>query len=299
MKTRFKLYLLTFFLLVLLFALQKPLFMLRYLGIYKECPLLDWLKVMWYGLPLDFSVAGYLCIIPGLLLIISIWTRRRWVRRTAKIYFLIVSFLMAMVFVIDLVLYKYWGFRLDATPLFYFFSSPKDAFASVSVWTVLGGLLLILLLTLVLYFIFWVCLLRTNKLERKLLPLNPLLFTLLFILVMGLLILPIRGGVTVSTMNVGKVYFSENIRLNHAATNPIFSLLESLSKQKDFGQQYRFEKEENADKLFAQLLDPQVAGSSNKAAVPGDTLAPKHIDVLNNQRPNVLFIILESFSSRR
>ena len=118
-------------------------------------------------------MAGYLCIIPGLLLIISIWTRRRWVRRTAKIYFLIVSFLMAMVFVIDLVLYKYWGFRLDATPLFYFFSSPKDAFASVSVWTVLGGLLLILLLTLVLYFIFWVCLLRTNKLERKLLPLNP------------------------------------------------------------------------------------------------------------------------------
>ncbi len=298
MKTRFKLYLLTFFLLVLLFALQKPLFMLRYLGIYKECPLLDWLKVMWHGLPLDFSVAGYLCIIPGLLLIISIWTRRRWVRRTAKIYFLIVSFLMAMVFVIDLVLYKYWGFRLDATPLFYFFSSPKDAFASVSVWTVLGGLLLILLLTLVLYFIFWVCLLRTNKLERKLLPLNPLLFTLLFILVMGLLILPIRGGVTVSTMNVGKVYFSENIRLNHAATNPIFSLMESLSKQKDFGQQYRFEKEENADKLFAQLLDPQVAGSSIKAAAPGDTLAPKHIDVLNNQRPNVLFIILESFSSK-
>ena len=120
MKTRFKLYLLTFFLFVLLFVLQKPLFMLRYLGIYKECPLLDWLKVMWHGLPLDFSVAGYLTIIPGLLLIVSIWTRRRWVRRTAKIYFLIVSFLMSMVFVVDLILYKYWGFRLDATPLFYF-----------------------------------------------------------------------------------------------------------------------------------------------------------------------------------
>ncbi len=105
MKTRFKLFLLTFFLFVLLFVLQKPLFMLRYLGIYKECPLLDWLKVMWHGLPLDFSVAGYLTIIPGLLLIVSIWTRRRWVRRTAKIYFLIVSFLMSIVFVVDLILY--------------------------------------------------------------------------------------------------------------------------------------------------------------------------------------------------
>ena len=298
MKTRFKLYLLTFFLFVLLFVLQKPLFMLRYLGIYKECPLLDWLKVMWHGLPLDFSVAGYLTIIPGLLLIVSIWTRRRWVRRTAKIYFLIVSFLMSMVFVVDLILYKYWGFRLDATPLFYFFSSPKDAFASVSVWTVIGGFLAILLLTAVLYFIFWICLLRTNKLEKKLLPLNPLLFTILFLLLLALLILPIRGGVTVSTMNVGKVYFSENIRLNHAATNPIFSLLESLSKQKNFGQQYRFEKKEDADKLFSGMLDPQVKGSSVKAAAPGDSLAQKHIDVLNTDRPNVLFIILESFSNK-
>ena len=38
-------------------------------------------------------------------------------------------------------------------------------------------------------------------------------------------------------MNTGKVYFSTNQRLNHAAINPAFSLMESLSKQKDFGKQ--------------------------------------------------------------
>ena len=293
MKTRFKLYILTFFLFVLLFAVQKPVFMLRYLDLFKDNGGGDWLKVMWHGLPLDLSLAGYLSIIPGLLLIVSIWTRRHWVRRTAKVYFLVVSLLMSMAFVVDLVLYRYWGFRLDATPLFYFFSSMKDAMASVSAWMVVGGLLSVMLLTVLHYFVFWLVLLRSRRLEKKLLPLNPVPFTLLFLLALAVLILPIRGGVTVSTMNVGKVYFSENIRLNHAATNPVFSLMESLSKQRDFGSQYRFEKEADADRLFSQMLDPQVKGKQD-----GDSVKHNHIDVLNTTRPNVLFIIMESFSNK-
>lgn len=52
------------------------------------------------------------------------------------------------------------------------------------------------------------------------------------LLLTGLLFIPIRGGFTVSTMNTGKVYFSTNLRLNHAAINPAFSLMESLSKQR-------------------------------------------------------------------
>ena len=58
----------------------------------------------------------------------------------AAILFLFLSY-SSVIFTVDLGLYEYWGFRLDATPLFYFFSSPKDAVASVSVWMVVGGIL--------------------------------------------------------------------------------------------------------------------------------------------------------------
>ena len=69
----------------------------------------------------------------------------------------------------------------------------------------------------------------------------------------GLLFIPIRGGFTVSTMNTGKVYFSSNQRLNHAAINPAFSLMESLSnKKKDFGKQYRFMEAAQADELIKE-----------------------------------------------
>ena len=70
-------------------------------------------------------------------------------------------------------------------------------------------------------------------------------------------------------MNTGKVYFSSNQRLNHAAINPAFSLMESLSKQKDFGKQYRFMEAAQADELIKNLVDPSVLDST--AVVP-DTL---------------------------
>ena len=56
-----------------------------------------------------------------------------------------------------------------------------------------------------------------------------------------------------STMNVGKVYFSDRMALNHAAINPVFSLMSSLSKSEDFSSQYRFFEPEKADVIFEPL----------------------------------------------
>ena len=49
---------------VALFMLQKPLFMLYHFSSYRDESLIDWFKVMLYGLKLDCSMAGYLTIIP-------------------------------------------------------------------------------------------------------------------------------------------------------------------------------------------------------------------------------------------
>ena len=92
----------------------------------------------------------------------------------------------------------------------------------------------------VLYAVFYGILLQKNLLLRMKLPYRRLKVSGILLLMTGLLFIPIRGGFTVSTMNVGKVYFSAEQRLNHAAINPAFSLMESLAKQKDFSKQYRF-----------------------------------------------------------
>lgn len=289
MKERLKYYVGIYLLFVLVFALQKPLFMFYYRELFRAADWTDWFRVAFHGLLLDCSLAGYLTIVPGLLLAATIWSHNRGWRKAAKIYFAMVSLLLSGVLIIDLALYQYWGFRLDTTPFFYFFSSPKDAMASISLWTVAGGVAAILTVGWLYYALFYFCILRSPRLEKRALPPNRPLFTLIFVLLIGLLIIPIRGGFSVSTMNVGKVYFSENIHLNHAATNPLFSLLASSEKQADFKDQYRYMDDARARRLVADLLDPEVLKQQKQA--PDEQL-------LNIRRPNILFVVMESFSSK-
>ncbi len=115
------------------------------------------LLVIWNGLPLDLSLAGYLTAIPGLLFIASAWTLSKTLRSIWNGYYFFIAILLAVIFIVALGLYEYWGFRLDATPLFYFFSSPKDAFASMNIWQMIGGIIAMIVYASLLYVIFlWV-----------------------------------------------------------------------------------------------------------------------------------------------
>ncbi|MBQ1768240.1 MAG: hypothetical protein IIZ91_03910, partial [Oscillospiraceae bacterium] len=123
------------------FLLQKPLFMIWYQGLYADAGFKGYLSVMLHGLPLDLSMAGYLVSVPLLLVLISVWKSNSLLRIVAKCWLGASAVLVAFAFLLNLILYEYWGFPLDSTPLFYFFSSPKDAFASMGLVGILLGLL--------------------------------------------------------------------------------------------------------------------------------------------------------------
>ncbi|MDR0894862.1 MAG: sulfatase-like hydrolase/transferase [Prevotellaceae bacterium] len=273
---------------LLLFVLQKPLFMLFHHSLYADAGWIDRLQVMWHGLPLDLSLAAYLTVIPGCFAIFSVWTLSDTFRRICIGYYVVIAVLMSVIFVVNIGLYGYWGFPLDATPLFYVVSSPADALASITFGQILmgaGGMVAYAaLLCLLFYGVF-----RTIWKRLRLLY-DRIRATWVLLLLTALLFIPIRGGFSVATMNVGQVYFSNNLQLNHAAVNPIFSLMESLSKQKDFGKQYRFMSAERADEQMRQLVDPAVAAGDSATGALRDTL-------FTMQRPDVLIVILESFSS--
>jgi phosphoglycerol transferase MdoB-like AlkP superfamily enzyme len=113
-------------------------------------------------------------------------------------------------------------------------------------------------------------------------PRNPVWTSLVLVLLTGVLFLPIRGGVTVSTMNISHAYFSDRLFLNHAAINPVFNFFYSLNKQDNFESQYQFYDKDEAELIFKQLHEQ-----------PGDTIRPS---LLRVDRPNIILFILESFS---
>lgn len=291
---------------VVLFVLQKPLFLFLEKGsatqpvdnIFAELP-----AVIWHGLPLDLSMAGYLSVIPGLLSIAVVWLKRDLVKPIMNIYFIIASLFITCSFVLNASLYPYWKYPLDSTPLFYFFTSPADAIASVSIWQVILSIVILIVLTVGVWFT-----LRMRGEKRQRYSRYSYGYggfgsgkrnrfddfdrhrgrtSIILLLLTGLLFLPIRGGITVSTMNTGQAYYSQNAYLNHSAVNPLFSLFESITHQEDFASQYRFMKDKEADKIFASM-----ASTSDENTYPLLNEA-----TFKKGTPDILIVIMESFAS--
>lgn len=291
---------------VVLFVLQKPLFLFLEKSsatqpvdnIFTELP-----AVIWHGLPLDLSMAGYLSVIPGFLSIAVVWLKRDLVKPIMNIYFIIASLFITCSFLLNASLYPYWKYPLDSTPLFYFFTSPADAIASVSIWQVILSIVILIVLTVGVWFT-----LRMRGEKRQQYSRYSYGYggfgsgkrnrfddfdrhrgrtSIILLLLTGLLFLPIRGGITVSTMNTGQAYYSQNAYLNHSAVNPLFSLLESITHQEDFASQYRFMKDKEADKIFATMTstsDENTYPLLNEATFKKGT-------------PDILIVIMESFAS--
>ncbi len=265
-------------------VILKPVFMFYNHSAFKDCNFTDYLAVIWHGLPMDVSVAGYFTIIPALLALISIWLHPALIRILHRTYLALASFLISIVYCTDAVLYGFWQFRIDSTPFFYFLSSPKDALASVPIWWVLLGIVVVLLLTAMLFFI--LCKTIGTFPESKGIAKDRLIASGVMVVVLALLFVPIRGSLGTSTMNLGRVYYSENQKLNHAAINPCFSLLSSLMNDEDTKDQYRFMAADEANKLFSQITDKTKQGGTDAV-----------FKLLNTNRPNIVMVVLESFSA--
>ena len=280
MKERLLTFVKIYVLFVCLFAVQKPLFMLFYADLYAGEPWTACFDVILHGLPLDLSVAGYLSALPGLLLIASAWSCGRWLRVVFQAYFILISLLIGVIFVIDLVLYEYWGFRLDGTALMYL-DAPKEVLANVDWWMGIRQTLFFAACTALLVWLYRL-LVRRLFLPAGRIPLRGV-WSLVLLLLGGFDFLAIRGGVGASVANVSKVCFSSEAFLNHAATNPLFSLLSSLGDNEDYAAAYPFYDTETLDAHFAALR-------GDDPAQRPDTL------LLTTRRPNVVVVILESFA---
>ena len=106
----------------------------------------DWLLVMWHGLPIDLSVAAYLTVLPVLFVIVSVWIQSFRLKSVMRVYDLLVSWVIAFIFVGDAALYPFWGFKLDAS-VFFYLRTPKEAFASISALSVVLGIVAVVQFT--------------------------------------------------------------------------------------------------------------------------------------------------------
>lgn len=256
-----------FILTLLIFILQKPLFMIYNADIDPSVGFIDYLAVIGHGLPLDITTTAYTLVVPWLVMLIGRLFPRLDILRLLRPYYLILSPLLALVFVADTVMYSFWHFKLDST-VFLYTDKPAAAFASVSPLFLLGCLLAVILLAAVYGWAYWIVIYMVNA---RLLLFHLLLAPILFLM--------IRGGVGESTANVTKAYYSDNPYLNHAAVNSSFSLFYSLCHQQDFAAEFQY----YADDAEREEL---IQGIFHTDSYTTDTL-------LRTPRPNIILIVWE------
>lgn len=280
MKSACKKLILTFLTFVALFALQRGVFVAIYCHLEPKASASQWFGAFLHGLPLDLSMGGYLTIIPAILIIFGM---TRWSVKTLwpeRVYYGLAALLLSVVSVLDIVLYSYWGQRLDYTPIFYFSTSPSAALASAGFFQALGGVTAILLLAAA---IFWLLMKTVGSIRVQ--PARSWKSVAWMVPVTALLFLPIRGSLTVQPVNISKAYFCDLQRVNQSAINPAFNLMYSLKQQGDIDSQCRFMEPDKAATMVAALHAP----------VPTDSVAAPWLR--KAPLPDVYIVILESFSS--
>jgi phosphoglycerol transferase MdoB-like AlkP superfamily enzyme len=237
------------------------------------------LRIFGHGLRLDLSASGYIALFVTAIMILGISFAGRFIPVFISIFTKTLIVLISFLVVLDAGLYSFWGFRLDTTPLMYL-KTPAAMMASITVGMLIKGFISWILLSgLAIY-----CFQRTiensfrTQLDKGTWKEIPLLLVFA-----GCLVLPIRGGVGVAPLNTGSAYHSDRLFANHAAINVVWNAGFSLTEVNDHLKGYQFMTPEQAQEIF----DKQHAN-----------LVSEPLDILNAKSPNILIIILESFTAK-
>lgn len=276
--------LLLFFILV--FFIGKIIFVLYNAnGGPESCSMADFWDVVRHGFSLDFSTSLYFVAVPLLVVLASLWVKA-WhlLRGGLKVYYLLIALLVALAIIADAALYEFWHFKLDSS-FFQYLDSTGDAFASVSTGYIVVRLLAVALLV----WGIWKGLVKITPKELASLSMGKRITdTLICLLLIPLMVIGIRGGLDVSTTNIGQVYYSGNQFLNHSAVNPVFSFLSSLGKVSQANETeklYHFYDSAELEAYRGKLFPEADAGSLS------DTL-------LNTRHPNILLVLMEGCGGR-
>ncbi len=293
---------------IIAFVIQKPLFML--FNPIDNLVFSDWINVIIHGFKLDFCFSAYLLFIPIVFLIVRVFVRYN-IKKTLFVYNLVLQIIITIIFAIDCVLYSYWGFRIDSTLIFYL----RDFGESLNSVTFKDLLMFLLISAIYFSFVFFFYkytiqkILSINPSKSTTTPLSHKTLHKIINLLVLIIFIPVfaicsRGGFSTATANVGMVYYTDNQKLNLAAVNPLFNLMYSLTKNEDFGSKYQFYNANFAyqefNKLFSNTPLDSLTTQSNvsKNSLNNSTTPLGTSSYLSTQRPNVLIIMLESFSAR-
>ncbi|OJV52068.1 MAG: hypothetical protein BGO31_08070 [Bacteroidetes bacterium 43-16] len=275
LKKRFLIALLYFVFWYLYFVLARIAFLAFYADSAGLLSTGELLRTFSYGFKLDASAAAYAAFIPTFLLVLTCAWPAKWLRYFYNIFSAILILLFTGVIIGDIALYSHWGFRMDATPFFYL-KDISTASASLNTSSIVGYIALLLIVSSIVYLVYHV--MFRNRFQQ-LASVKSLWLTVPAFVLLGI---TIRGGLGISPLNVSYAYFSNHLFANHAAINPVWNVGSGIFDYQKLNKSYAYFSEEQEAGYLKDLYRKK----------------EDRTELLKVKKPNVLLVIVESFTSK-
>lgn len=259
---------------LIFFALGRILFILLGLESIEKEGLGEILLSFTAALRLDLTTISFILIIPLLLFFVSKWIKSKVHNRIIRIYHYILIPVVVLVTIAGIRLFHEWGSLINYRAMVFMFE-PDSITGSVAI------LDLLILIFFAGSFIA-VAVIIFNKIIKFPVPgeKKSWLITLVFAL---FIIIGTRGGIQKNPVNETSAYYSDNVYLNNAATNPIWYLFHSINQA----------SLKNTER-FTTMNDTEAKLLLKKLFAKGET---EIILKENIKSPNIVIIILESWSA--
>ncbi|MCK5777022.1 MAG: sulfatase-like hydrolase/transferase, partial [Bacteroidales bacterium] len=231
------------------------------------------------GFKLDWATASYFMFIPFFIHLIQIFFSPPFLNKINKIYHWVLIILYSLLVSSELGIYAEWKTKINYKALLYL-RNPSEVINSAQTSQMIGLLILMVLLS---GFGIWLYakVFHTSIIRIQ----SPWLVSLSFFLfIPPLLVIGARGGLQEIPINQSQSYFSKHAIINSAATNSVFNLYISFHEnQKSLTENPFLEMPTTKAQDFVKQL----------YAIEKDTTT----SVLSHEKPNVVLIIMESWSA--
>jgi phosphoglycerol transferase MdoB-like AlkP superfamily enzyme len=266
---------------LLLFAFFRLIFIFAYLtlAIPEIGSAREALFTFYYALKLDLSMAGYLVSIPMIISCIWLFFQKKWLSKTIDYITILFIIIYSFISFGEIGIYNEWRTKLNYKALLYF-QHPQEIFNSIST-----GTFILLLIGVILLIAGWIWVYLKYYRFTKSTFSTQWYYKVIFIILTPIFTFYfIRGGFLSIPISQSQSWFSKNQTLNDASVNVGWNIFQNMIDMQSLlhGNPFQSYPNEIAQKTVADIHK-----------VEKDTT----INVLKLERPNVVLILLESWSA--
>ena len=272
--------------LLVLFATMRTIFLMKYWTLVElgDIPFKEILKGFWSALPLDIATACFMLALPVIYMFVSLSVDKDTLFAPLRWYFYLMVATYNLAAFGDMGIYGEWRTKLSYRALLYL-ENPAEVINTAETEQTL------LLIVLWSFFTVLFCWLYTKIVEPKHLAVNkeapiphrPVLLGS-FVLVAAILFLGMRGGFNEIPITSSKVYYSSHKFANEMCVNPAYYLVENIlnSKKVESRAHFNYMDFDSAKKRTMKLHETSCDSTTS---------------ILKIERPNIIVVLLESWSA--